>query len=63
MCQMNVKMEKEGEQAVVAEDVTELEVVDGGVKLSTFFEEPKLISRVAVKTIDFLTGTLILEEI
>lgn len=61
MCQMNVIMDKEGEQEIVLENVTQLDVVEDGVKLSTFFDEPKLISGVSVDTIDFLSGKLILK--
>lgn len=61
MCQMNVIMEKDGVQKVVLENATQLEVVDEGVKISTFFDEPKLFAGVAVQTIDFLSGTLILK--
>ena len=61
MCQMNVMVDKQGNEEIVLENVTQLEVVEDGVMLSTFFEEPKLISGVAVKTIDFLSGKLILE--
>ena len=61
MCQMSVMVDKEGQQELVMENVTQLEVVEEGVKVSTFFEDPKLVSGVAIKTIDFLSGTLILQ--
>ncbi|MCP5002425.1 MAG: CooT family nickel-binding protein [Planctomycetes bacterium] len=61
MCQMNVVVDKEGTQELVMENVTQLEVVEEGIKVSTFFEEPKFVSGVAVKTIDFLSGKLILQ--
>ena len=61
MCQMNVMMDKEGQQELVMEDVTQLDVVEGGIKISTFFDEPKLIPGAVVKTIDFISGTTVLE--
>ncbi|GJQ59945.1 MAG: CooT family nickel-binding protein [Candidatus Scalindua sp. AMX11] len=61
MCQMSVMVDKEGQEELVMESVTQLEVVEDGIKVSTFFEEPKLVSGVAVKTIDFLAGKLILQ--
>ena len=62
MCQMKVMLDKEGQQELVMEDVARLEVVEGGIKISTLFEEPKLISDVAVKKIDFLSGTATLQH-
>ncbi len=63
MCQMKVMLDKEGQQELVMEDVAHLEVTKEGIKVSTLFEEPKVISGVAVKKIDFLSGTAILQEI
>ena len=60
MCQMKVMLEKEGQDELVMENVTQLEVAEEGIKVSTFFEEPKLVSGVDVKTIDFLSGTVTL---
>ncbi len=62
MCQMKVMLDKEGQQELVMEDVTKLEVVEDGIRVSTFFEEPKTVSGVAVKTIDFTSGTLTLQS-
>ncbi len=38
MCQMKVMLDKEGQQELVMEDVTKLEVSEDGVTVSTFFE-------------------------
>ncbi len=62
MCQMKVMLDKEGQQELVMEDVTKLEVAEDGITVSTLFEEPKTVSGVAVKTIDFMSGTLILQS-
>ncbi len=62
MCQMKVMLDKEGQKELVMEDVARLEVVEGGIEISTLFEEPKLIPDVAVKMIDFLSGTATLQQ-
>ncbi len=62
MCQMKIMMDKEGQQELVMEDVAHLEVVEDGIKISTLFEEPKLIPDVTIKTIDFLSGKTTLRE-
>ncbi len=62
MCQMKVMLDKEGQQELVMEDVTKLEVVEGGIRVSTLFEEPKTVSSAAVKTIDFMSGILTLQS-
>ncbi len=62
MCQMKVMLDKEGQQELVMEDVAYLEVVEEGIKISTLFEEPKLIPDVAIMKIDFLSGTATLQQ-
>ena len=62
MCQMKIMLDKEGQQELVMEDVAHLEVVEDGIKISTLFEEPKLITGVVIKTIDFLSGKATLLE-
>ncbi len=62
MCQMKIMQDKDGQQELVMEDVAHLEVVENGIMISTLFEEPKLISGVAIKTIDFLSGKALLQE-
>ena len=59
---MKVMLDKEGQQELVMEDVTKLEVVEDGIRVSTFFEEPKTVSGAAVNTIDFTSGILILQS-
>ena len=62
MCQMNVVLKHDGEQEKVMENVTHLEVTGEGVLVSTFFEEPKLVKSAWVKSIDFLGGTVTLDD-
>ena len=59
---MNVVLEKDGEQEKVMENVTHLEVTGDGVLVSAFFEEPKLVKSAWVKSIDFLGGTVTLDN-
>ncbi len=61
MCQMKIMQDKDGQQELVMEDVANLEVVEEGIRISTLFEEPKLIPGVAIKTIDFLSGKTMLQ--
>ncbi len=61
MCQLRAVIEKNGKQETVMDSVTALEVVDDGVVLSTFFEDPKKIDNVRVQRIDFLGGEVVLK--
>ena len=58
---MKIIQDKDGQQELVMEDVSQLEVVEDGIRISTLFEEPKLIPGVTIKTIDFLSGKTILQ--
>ena len=60
MCQMSVVVVKKEEEELVMESVTRLEVKEGGVEVSTFFEEPKFVPGVQVQRIDFLGGKVFL---
>lgn len=62
MCQMNVVLEQDGEQEKIMENATRLEVTGEGVLVSTLFEEPKLVKSAWVKNIDFLSGTVTLNN-
>ncbi len=61
MCQMKIMQDNDGQQELVMEDVANLEVVEEGIRISTLFEEPKLIPGVVIKTIDFLSGKTMLQ--
>ncbi len=60
MCQMNIMLDKDGDQELVMENVTLLEVKGDGVEISTLFDAPQLIADVAVSRIDFNDGKVIL---
>lgn len=59
---MNVVLDHDGEQERIMDNVTQLEVTDEGVRVSTFFEEPKLVKSAWVKNIDFLSGLVTLKS-
>ena len=59
---MKIMQDKDGQHELVMEDVANLEVVEEGIRISTLFEEPKLIPGVTIKTIDFLSGKTMLQE-
>jgi predicted RNA-binding protein len=62
MCQMSVMVREGEKEELVMESVTRLEVKDGGVEVTTFFEEPTFVPGVQVQTIDFLGGKVFLEQ-
>jgi len=62
MCQMNVVLRNNAGQENIMENVTHLEVTGEGVLVSTFFEDPKLVKSARVKSIDFLGGTVTLDN-
>jgi len=59
---MKIMQDNDGQQELVMEDVANLEVVEDGIRISTLFEEPKLIPGVSIKTIDFLSGKTMLQS-
>ena len=62
MCQMNVVLKNNDRQENIMENVTQLEVTSEGVLVSAFFEDPKLVKSARVKSIDFLGGTVTLDN-
>ena len=60
MCQMSVFLDKKDSPETIMENVSLLEVIDNGVKVSTLFEEPKTIPHVRVTKIDFMNGKVFL---
>jgi len=53
MCQATAYVVQDGEAKEVMRDVTRLVAVDGGIRLETFFEEPRVVQG-RVAEIDFL---------
>ncbi len=63
MCQTNVLMEKNGEEELLFENVTTLEVLQSGLRISTLFEGTRDLSGVAIRRIDFTGGKVYLYQI
>ncbi|OGQ99141.1 MAG: RNA-binding protein [Deltaproteobacteria bacterium RIFOXYD12_FULL_55_16] len=62
MCQMRVILEQDGNETVVAENASLLEVSGDDLRVSALFEEPQLIRGAAVRAIDFLNGRVIVSQ-
>ncbi|MDF1613934.1 CooT family nickel-binding protein [Desulfurivibrio dismutans] len=60
MCQISVVHQQQEKEELIAENVSQLEVESNGVRISTLFEEPKLIDGAVISRIDFLAGKVIL---
>jgi len=60
MCQTNVLMEKNGEEELLLENVTMLEVLESSLKITTLFEGTKEFFGVAIHRIDFTGGKVYL---
>ncbi|MCP3887909.1 MAG: CooT family nickel-binding protein [Desulfobulbaceae bacterium] len=63
MCQTSVLMEKGGEEELLLENVTALEVLDDCLKITTLFEGAREFTGVAIKRIDFAGGKVFLRQI
>lgn len=59
MCQMKVLLESDGRQETILENATFLEKTPEGMRISTLFEEPRLVKG-ELKNIDFLAGKVTL---
>ena len=62
MCQISVVVEKDGVEELVMEDVTNLVVDSGNLEISNLFEGPKSIQQVAIRSIDFVAGKVLLKK-
>ncbi len=62
MCQTSVLMEKSGEAELLLENVTTLEVLENGLRITTLFEGPMEFLGVAIRRIDFTGGKVFLHQ-
>jgi predicted RNA-binding protein len=62
MCQTSVMLEKGGEEELLLENVTNLEVLESSLKITTLFESPKEFTGVAINRIDFAGGKVYLHQ-
>ncbi len=60
MCQTSVVVEHDGSEELLLENVTELEVIDGGLSIATLFEGQKDYPGLAIRRIDFNEGKVYL---
>lgn len=60
MCQMRVVTEKNGEEEVMLENVTSIDVLEKGIAVTTLFEGSKEITGAVIRRMDFLAGKVFL---
>ena len=62
MCQMSAVVECEGKLELIKENITRLDMLATGVKISTLFEEPTELIDMTIHHIDFLKGKVFLQK-
>ena len=62
MCQTNVVMEKDGQEEVLGENVTGLEVSGKNITSTTLFEGATEFENVVIRRIDFTGGKVFLQQ-
>ena len=62
MCQMSVLIQKAKKTEEIIEEVVKVEIIDNGIQVSTFFDDPKFIDNVMIKEIDCLGSTVTLSD-
>lgn len=62
MCQTSVLQEKAGGDELLLENVTSLEVVEDGLRITSLFEGTREFPGVAIRRIDFTAGKVFLYE-
>lgn len=62
MCQTSVVMEEGSREELLLENVTAIEVIDGGLIIATLFEGQDEYPGVAIRRIDFNEGKVYLYD-
>jgi predicted RNA-binding protein len=62
MCQMSIVLEKNDQREKIMDNVNLLEVTADGIKVSTLFEEAKILPNTEIIRIDFLDGIVTLKN-
>jgi len=62
MCQTSVLMDKSGQEELLLENVTTLEVLENGLKITSLFEGTKEFLGVSISRIDFAGGKVFLRQ-
>ncbi len=60
MCQMRVVMEKDGNEEVIHENVTNIDILENGIAVTTLFEGSSEIAGAVIRRMDFLSGKVFL---
>ena len=63
MCQTSVFMEKEGVEELMLENVTNFEILENSLKITTLFEGEKEYPAVKIDRIDFTNGKVYLSQL
>ena len=62
MCDFRVVLQQSGNEEVIMENVTQLQVEPDGIAVSSLFEGPRTVPAALVRSIDFLAGKVYLEK-
>jgi predicted RNA-binding protein len=62
MCQMSAVIDSEGKVEVLKENITRLDMLTTGVRISTLFEGPAELTGMTIHHIDFLAGKVFLQK-
>jgi len=62
MCQVSAYVKDNGGEQLLKENVTSLEILEKGLRLSTLFEGPTELENLKLRSIDFSGGRLVLEK-
>lgn len=60
MCQMSVYVEDDGKEELLKENVTKMEVMEKGIRLSTLFEGASDFNNMVLRHVDFSAGRAVL---
>jgi predicted RNA-binding protein len=62
MCQMSVFVKDDGKEELLRENVTNLEILDKSIRISSLFEGPADLEDMVLRRIDFSAGKVLLEK-
>jgi hypothetical protein len=62
MCDFRVVLKENDSETLMMENVTELDVHDRAVSITSLFEGPKIMQETMVRSIDFLGGKVYLQK-
>ncbi len=62
MCEMRIVSEQDGGEKVLGENITKLEVLANGVRVTSLFKGATEMSNMVIDSIDFTAGKIVLGE-